>query len=363
MKKISKFLNITGIRFFNFFIILLQFISGMAAVVISISTTVFVLSELFPNTFVPIVAGLSLDLAKVSSIFMANFTKNKNNVTRLLSVFWRLMLVTIAALFTAITISGVMFNMNIDEMAESQKKLIGNQYENTLEMENEDYNRKYSIIESQKAEERKTGIGVRYEQLVKEQEEMTLVHNERMKELTIEYNENLKRISKDTFEGDRNKNIVLYENFKDAINLAFNLETSYTFWIFLQVVLIALILELTTYVVFDGLATSVSTYVFQLQDFKKKSLESYFQIRSNELEFATEVDSIQKDSKLQKIENSANANVLEEKFSDDVLKAEKVINSELEEVESNINKGLLDNITDILSDIKNNHASKKSSRV
>lgn len=350
--KVVKMINVAGIRVFEGLIVLLQYASGCAAVLISISTTVFVLGHIFPNTYIPMGAGIALDLAKVSSIYMGNFNRNQNMTTKYFGIVWRLMLVAIAALFTCISITGMMFNKNIGTMASAEKQMAKEQYENMLAIEKEDYNSRYSVLEEEKREELVTGVGPRYKRLCEEQLALTESYQLRNTELTQEYNMKLQDISIDTFEGNRNKNVILFENFKDSINMAFSIKTTYTYWILVLVVMVALILELTTYVIFDNLATSIQPYILKLQNQRSLALESYFQIRKNEIEFETEVSNIATDSNLQKVENSAEAEVLAEKYSDGLLKAELEINEEIENIKSNTDKHLLASLKDVISDLR-----------
>ncbi|MBS7528284.1 hypothetical protein KHM83_16465 [Fusibacter paucivorans] len=359
-----RLMDISPILFFAKFIKLgiwvILLVCGIAAFLISVSTTVFVVDSIFPNTYIPLLAGIALDLAKISSIFIERFTKQMDGAMQFISVVWRLFLVGIAALFTCITISGVMLNQNVDEILAESQVLAKDQYENAVKLENDSYLDQYNQLEEEKEKERVTGIGERYMQLLAEQSALVSAHNERLDALNSDYEATLDSLSKDTFEGNIHKNVALFENFKETINMSFNVETTYSWWVLVLVGLIALVLELTMYVLFNHIAGALVPFVIPLQEIAKEDLEYRIEMKKNRLDFRRAMDMIKYDSDLKMFEQAVEADVVEDKYENYTLKTERDMHKFRDEIEKDLDRNLITDIVTILDDFKSRKLKKDS---
>lgn len=330
---------------------LLQMLSGLAAFALSATTSAFVIHHVFPNPYIPIAAGISLDLAKVTSIFMHRFSQEKKRSKVLLSFLWRTILVSVAALFTCIAVSGMLLNKNEGTILTKKKDQLTTQYQTMLAEEKDTFLSRRKALEEEKNKERVTGIGERYKQLEAEMKQLAGTYEERVMFLNNELAQKLSALETERFEGDRRKNELLFENFKETINKNFSVSTTYTGWILILVIAIALTLELTIYVTFDNMAGSILPYIRSLQEQAKVELRHRLDMHRNEMVYERRADDIITEGVIQEMEDAKNAKIIAEKFENFNRKAKKEMEGELSRAKKGFARSISESIKGFMTDL------------
>ncbi|MFZ5353306.1 MAG: hypothetical protein ACOZCL_11370 [Bacillota bacterium] len=337
-------------NFIRVLVYILQLMSGLAAFALSATTSAFVIHHVFPNPYVPIAAGIGLDLAKVTSIFMHRFSLDQRTSRKAISFIWRGTLISIAALFTCIAVSGMLLNKNQDVILKEKQELITAQHNSILAEEKERYLLFSQTIINEKEKERETGIGERYLQLDEELKELARTYESRVNQLNEEYYLKLAALSNETFEGDRRMNDSLFENFRQTINRNFNVSTTYAGWIMVLVIAIAVSLELTIYSVFDSLACNILPYVKTLQDQERAELDHRIELHRNDMNYEKRADDIITTGVIEEMEEAKNARIVTEKLDNFALRAKKEMEKEIEKTKKSLNKNMLESMKEFLAD-------------
>ncbi len=337
---------------------ILLFISGIAAFGLSVSTTVFVISHVFPNPWIAIIAGIGLDLAKITSIFMNNMTEQMDREKRLINRVWRITLLLIAVLFTCITISGMLLNKNENVILSERQQQLDEQYQVLIDKETDRYEARAAEINADLDFERKTGIGERYEALEKELETLTENHMDYVYQLSNELEQKNIELSKNRFEGDRRKNDALIDNFKETINDAFNLKLTYTWWILIIVGIIAVTLELTMYVIFDIMGRGLESVVKPLRELSRAKREYDIAQKQSDVDFGKKSIQIKSDSAFKKLINATEAGVLEDKIENEALRIKNEIDNTIDEMKNDQDTLILTSLKGTLKDVMNRRRKK-----